>query len=166
MNIKNLISEITLQFPIDPIPAVLFSTESRFISQEDIPASIQLQLIGKAWCDIGLEAWAMMGVPIDLARDYLTPEAFAYYLPSLIVGGLSCNTYLLDIVEAIAPPEKKSTSTMIWWEMLAANVSPSQKRCIMQFLVFAEDSLGARSIETKNPAVEQARLFWSRNYVA
>jgi hypothetical protein len=52
--------------------------------------------------------WTMIGAPACLARAYLEPDAFRYYLPSLLVGVLRDIGYLDWALECLLPARQEA----------------------------------------------------------
>lgn len=161
MDTDKLRAEIISQFLTKPTPSTLINPEIESGFQDDIYTSIQHHFANRTWIEIDLHSWAMIGIPIDLVRDYMTPDAFAYYIPSLLVGSLSDDRYVTNILEAILPPERMSQRSTVWWETLVEKFNNLQKRCILSYLDFAESIFKNRLFENPSSTLKRARLFWS-----
>jgi hypothetical protein len=54
----------------------------------DIPEELAKRIAHRPWVDVTMLDWTMIGHPASI-RGYIDPNAFRYYLPSLLVGGLA-----------------------------------------------------------------------------
>jgi hypothetical protein len=95
---------------------------------------LQTRLGGRRWPDIKLSDWLMIGAAPCVARSYLEPLTYLYYLPSLLVGVFDNLDYLDWALEGILPFNKAHTPRGKWWVTFSAAVSASQRATLRSFL--------------------------------
>jgi hypothetical protein len=78
--------------------------------------------------------WTMTGAHASTARIYLDPNAFRYYLPSLLVGALQETGYLDWALESILPAGRKRHTTGKWWTDFWRGFSEQQREAICAYL--------------------------------
>ena len=88
-------------FPTRPIPSQLF-LDGLEIKNWDIPGELQNRLLSHEWTRVSIEDWASIG-PIASIKSYVTPMAFRYYLPSILLGSIENLTYWDLGLEALLP---------------------------------------------------------------
>jgi hypothetical protein len=121
-------------FPAEPLPEQFFWAESRESLEGDIPKELQKRIAHRRWTQIRIIDWAMVGTPPSIARTYLEPPTFLYYLPSLLVGVLDEANYFEFGIEAIIPHNKTHTPRGKWWFSFSACVSEDQRVALCAFL--------------------------------
>jgi len=57
----------------------------------DKPEELLKRPAHRCWVDVTMRDSTMIGVPARLARTYLDPDAFHYYLPSLLDRYRACS---------------------------------------------------------------------------
>jgi len=121
-------------FPPEPIPQSFFWSEGDEAFQPDIPMGLQTRLSGRRWPEVKLNDWLMVGAPPCIARRYLEPSVFVYYLPSLFVGVFDDLPHLDWVLEGIIPFNKTHTPRGKWWARFDACISESQRAALRSFL--------------------------------
>jgi hypothetical protein len=122
-------------FPIYPIPDDFFR-DNNLIST-DIPSELKNRLFSKKWSDVTLMDWRMTGAHIGSIITYMTPDAFRYYLPSLLIGSMHDPKYLDYSVQALLPFNNEHLPKGRWWNSFFNGFDKIKKAAIQQFLLFA-----------------------------
>lgn len=137
-------------FPVEPMPKRYWIDNIEPLG--DIPRELATRIVYRPWVDVRMLDWTMTGAPAKVARSYLDADAFRYYLPSLLVGGLDEPGYIDWPLECVLPASRKRRTTGTWWQAFWAGFSDQQKDAVRQYLI------GVRSM--LDPAVNSANLHF------
>lgn len=132
---NNVKAEIYNSFPATPIPSDLFGKYHR---NDDIENEIAARLGAHKWTEISERDWRMLGVSVPIVMRYMTPAAYIYYMPSLLIAALNNNSFDYA-VEALIPPNQRHEPRGIWWQQFMQTLSLVQRRAIKRFLAYAAD---------------------------
>jgi hypothetical protein len=138
---------IHASFPVDPLPNPFFGMDGGGQSIGDIPDELLNRIAQRPWVEITMRDWTMTGAYPCGSRRYLDPNAFRYYLPSLLVGGLQEAGYIDWALESILPAGRKRRPTGKWWKEFAEGFSEKQRVAICTYLtgirLLLWDSIGS-----------------------
>lgn len=119
-------------FRSTPIPAAAELLTVSPVGQSDIPDSIIAALGDKAWGDVDILDWRRIGAPISVARNYISPGAFLFYLPSLLISPAELNgADALFVIDALSPAGAKGVQKKAWWAAFFCLTS-AEERCVVQ----------------------------------
>jgi hypothetical protein len=103
----------------------------------------------------------MTGTSPALARRYLEPATFLYYVPSIILGVSREIDFIGFALEAIIPDNKEHVPRGKWWSEFSRIASPHQRTALSEFLVHVRLAFW----DTVGPAnqylLERAENVWS-----
>jgi hypothetical protein len=125
-------------FPTEPVPHEFFWAKRESPIERDIPKELRERLAGRRWPEITLTDWRMIGTPPAIARDYLRPSTFCYYLPSLLLSVLGEPDFLEWALEALIPLNKAHEPRGKWWGGFVGAVSESQRATLRSFLTIVD----------------------------
>jgi hypothetical protein len=140
MSHKQFLNLVHGSFPTEPVPQTFFWSECDDPIQPDIPGELQNRMAHRRWPEVKLMDWLMVGVAPCVARSYLEPSTFLYYLPSLLVGVFDDLGYTDFAIEGIVPFNKTHTPRGKWWSTFSACVSESQRVALRSFLTMIRSS--------------------------
>ena len=147
-------------FPAAPVPAQFFWTEGRDSLDCDIPQELRDRIAGRPWTEVTLMDWRMTGTSPVVARRYLEPATFMYYVPSIIVGASQQIECIKLALEGIVPDNKYHVPRGSWWSEFSGIASPSQRAALSAFLAY----IRLVSWDTIGPAnqylLEHAESVW------
>ncbi|MBV9978468.1 DUF6714 family protein [Bradyrhizobium sp.] len=104
--------------------------------------------------------WTMTGVRPDATRGYLDPNAFRYFLPSLLVSGLGQPEYIDWALEAILPPGRNRRTTGNWWKEFSEGFSVEQRETVCSFLKFTRAQLWDSLDLADQQRIRDAEFVW------
>jgi hypothetical protein len=152
---------IKAAFPAEPVPDQFFWTGGKDTLDRDIPEELRNRISGRPWTEVTLMDWRMTGVSPVIARRYLEPATFMYYVPSIIVGASQQIECIELALEAIIPVNKYHVPRGKWWSEFSGIASPLQRAALSAFLAHVR----LVSWDTIGPAnqylLEQAERAWS-----
>ena len=156
-----LIRLIRAGFPASPLPQRFLRARGELSPRSDTALELSRRLQGREWPEISINDWAMVGTPPCIARRYLEPEAFLYYVPSLLIGVYQCPEYLNFAVEGIIPDNQARRPRGEWWMEFSLNVSEAQKMAFAAFLMDIRP-LYPEAESAIRADVEVAEGLWSK----
>jgi len=121
-------------FPADPVPSDLFSKPSY---ADDFTDDIRKCCFGRRWVDVSIHDWSMTGMHLSTIISCMSPEAFIYYLPSILLGSIKDASYLDWGIEAVLPANQKHIPRGSWWYEFFGGTTSAQKKAICAFLRLA-----------------------------
>lgn len=154
---NSLKKQLLKEFPKIPIPKEILQSAWTF-SDDDISESVRIELHLKSWDEVLLNNW-LCTANISSLMYFLTPQAFHYYLPSLLTGVIDDLGYFDWGVNALLPYDKNHVRKSTWWTEYESLFSTSQRQVIMSFLGYVEKESGEMN-ESKYLA-QTAILFWT-----
>lgn len=128
-------------FPVEDVPQVLFS--GRY-ERNDITDDITSNFSGKKWTDVVLNDWIYCA-DVEVIAYYMAPEAFKYYVPSLLVSVTDTQDYLDWGVRGLLPHNKDRRPRNGDWESFRCLFSRAQECCVRKFLEEARRNPNASS---------------------
>jgi hypothetical protein len=106
--------------------------------------------------------WTMTGVQACITRAYIDPNAFRYYLPSLLLGGLSDFGYIDWPLECLLPAGRKRRTSEQWWRDFSAGFSKEQKDTVRTYLLGVQSMLRDSSHLSELHFIDEAQVIWGR----
>jgi hypothetical protein len=120
-------------FPIEPIPRQFFGSDPEWPAIGDIADDLQTRVRGRPWSSISMNDWRMIGSPWSFRR-YLEPSVYLYYVPSLVLEGISAPGVDQFALEAIVPHNKTWVPRGAWWQAFAEAVTEEQRTALSTIL--------------------------------
>ena len=125
-------------FPEHPIPQAFFASSEGL--EHDIPQELASRVVGRSWADVSMLDWRLTGAHPSACRRYVVPQAFAYYVPSFLVGAMSEPDFLDWALEAVIPDNQLHTPRGEWWFSFADAFSDQQRAALKAFLTIQRGS--------------------------
>jgi hypothetical protein len=148
-------------FPLEPLPTEFFWSERKDRLDLDIPQELGSRISGRSWTNVTLQDWRMIGVSPAVARHYLEPATFMYYVPSIIIGALQQIDCIEFALEAIVPGNRNREPRGKWWSQFSASASPRQRATLAAFTGHARlthwDTIGP----SNQSLLEHAENIWT-----
>ena len=148
-------------FPAEPRPIKFFLETNEDWSDLDIPQELERRIAGRLWTQVTLMDWRMTGTAPVVARRYLVPATFLYYVPSIIVGTYRELEFIEFALEGIIPDNKYHVPRGNWWFEFAEAVSPPQKVALSVFLSYIREAFWDRIGPANQSLLEHAEKIWS-----
>lgn len=121
---------IIKEFPDSPIPDELVR---QGVDGGDIEEGILNHLSSKKWTAINITDWSQME-DVEVVAYYLTPKAFHYYVPSVLIGSLEDRNYLDWGVRAVLPHNQQRKPKGEWWNEFYHLFNGEQRGVVREFL--------------------------------
>jgi hypothetical protein len=148
---------IRAAFPEHPVPDVFFSSVERW--QNDLQKELSSRIEGRIWTSLSLLDWRMIGATPAAYREYLAPQAFAYYAPSFLIGASSESEFLYLALEAILPSNQDHKPRGDWWFSFSAAFTSAQRAAVQAFLAAQRDT--GRSLDmVDEELISSAERVW------
>jgi hypothetical protein len=158
---ESLSDLIGTAFPVEPLPTQFFSTEGKESLDCDIPQELRNRISGRPWTEVTLMAWTMTGSSPVVARRYLEPATFMYYVPSIVVGVLQEMDFIELALEGIIPDNKNHVPRGNWWFEFSGNASPRQRAALATFLLHIRFKFWDTIGPVNQYFLEHAENIWS-----
>jgi hypothetical protein len=158
---EQLLSQIGLAFPTEPLPAHFFWDDAKDLLDQDIPQELQNRICGRLWTEVTLMDWRMTGTSPVIARRYLEPATFMYYVPSIITGSIRQIEFIEFALEGIIPDNKNHVPRGKWWSQFLGIASPHQRAALSAFLAQARSSSWHTIGLANQHLLECAESIWS-----
>jgi len=155
-----LLDRLTVSFPPCPLPERFFWTKYGTPPHGDIPDELLRVLLGRKWTDITIHDWAMVGTLPVIARRYLEPSTFIYYLPSLLAGASSGPQGLDFATASLIPDNHQHLPRGEWWTEFARSISSEQRATLLEFI--AHWRMSSETDEVNRVHLEIAEHLWAR----
>ena len=104
-----LLDLIETAFPVQPQPTAFFSADGIEALNHDVPQELSRRIAGRPWTEVTLMDWRMIGTSPVIARRYLEPASFMYYVPSIIFGTSQQIEFIDFALEGIIPHNKHNS---------------------------------------------------------
>jgi hypothetical protein len=104
--------------------------------------------------------WTMTGAHASTARSYFDADAFRYYLPSLLVGGLNDLGYIDWPLECVLPAGRKRRTTGKWWQAFWAGFTDEQKDAVRRYLIGVRPMLDGSVHPSELHFIDEAQVIW------
>lgn len=127
MDIRSRVSSV---FPEQPIPDEFFSEES---GRGDIQTELSTRFQSRSWAAIELADWTH-SADVETIVHFLTPRAFFYYLPSILIASLEGPDYLDWGVRALLPHNQRRQPRGEWWSEFFSLFSEAQRQLVRDYL--------------------------------
>jgi hypothetical protein len=158
MTTSELSERIQTAFPVEPMPQKYWIEGIEPIG--DIPQELANRIAYRPWVDVTMLNWTMTGAHAATARNYFDADAFRYYLPSLLVGGLT-DLRLIDWpLECLLPAGRKRRTTGKWWQAFLAGFSVEQKDAVRRYLIGVRRLLDGPVHLSELHLIEEAQVIW------
>ena len=131
---EKLLVLVKTAFPTEPLPTRFFSTESEGRLDLDIPQELKNRIAGRPWTQVTLMDWRMTGTSPVVARRYIEPATFMYYVPSIVVGAVQQIEFIELALEGITPDNKNHVPRGKWWSEFSATASSARRVALSAFL--------------------------------
>lgn len=150
---------VTTAFPTEPLPGTFWI--DRVAAAGDISGELANRFAQRRWTEVALGDWLMTGRP-STARRYLHPDAFRYYLPSLLVGVLQDVRYLDWALEALLPAGRRHRTDRPGWKEFWGGCSETQRDAIRSYLRQVRAMLGATAAPVERHLLDELEMIWGR----
>lgn len=121
-------------FPTTPLPSEVPVTSDSGLTE--IPGEISRRFSNKQWPDVHIDAW-INTASVQVIIRCVTPVAFHYYLPALLIGVLYEPDYLDWGLIALLPWNKDRVPKGQWWFEYSNQFSDEQRAVIKLFISYA-----------------------------
>jgi hypothetical protein len=158
INSQPLSKLVHAAFPIEPMPRKYWLDGIELLS--DIPQELANRVAHRAWVDVTMLDWTMTGAHAGTARSYFDADAFRYYLPSLLVGGLNDLGYIDWPLECLLPVGRKRRTTGKWWQAFWTGFSVEQKDAVRRYLIGVRQMLDGSIHLSELHFIEEAQVIW------
>jgi hypothetical protein len=158
---EKLLDLIGTAFPVEPQPISFFWAAGEHALDRDIPQELKNRIAGRRWNEITLMDWRMIGTSPVVARSYLEPAIFIYYVPSIIVGTSHQIEFMDFALEAIIPDNKHHVPRGKWWSEFAGIASPGQRLALSAFLSHVRLMFWDRIGPANQSLLEHAENIWN-----
>jgi hypothetical protein len=156
--VNELSERVQVAFPVEPMPRRYWIDAIEPL--DDIPKELANRIAYRPWIDVTMLAWTMTGAHAATARNYFEPDAFRYYLPSLLVGGLNDFRYIDWPLECLLPAGRKRRTTGEWWQAFFAGFSVEQKDAIGHYLIGVQGMLDGSVHLGESHLIDEAQVIW------
>jgi hypothetical protein len=162
---EKLLNLIGTAFPVEPRPTNFFWAEGKHSLDYDLPQELRNRIAGRPWKEVTLLDWRMTGTSPVVARSYLEPATFMYYVPSIVVGSSQQIEFIDFALEGIIPHNEHHLPRGKWWSEFAAIASPRQRLALSAFLSHVRHVFWDRIGPANRSLLEHAENIWSGNDV-
>jgi hypothetical protein len=146
-------------FPVQPLPG-FFWVDGGEQPVGDIPEELLKRIVHRPWVDITMRDWTMTGAHASIARAYLDPTAFRYYLPSLLIGALREIGYFDWALECLLPAGRKRRPIGKWWADFWIGFSEQQREAVCAYLKGVRSMLGDSVDPVNQQLLDEAEAIW------
>ncbi|WP_407149154.1 DUF6714 family protein [Bradyrhizobium sp. ORS 86] len=161
MTVDELSERIHIAFPVKPVPKRFWIGDSQPLVG-DIPEELAKRIAHRPWVDVTMLDWTMTSAQASTARAYIDPNAFRYYLPSLLVGGLSDFGYIDWPLECLLPAGRKRRTTGNWWQDFWTGFTEQQMDAVQAYLIGVRSMLRESVHLSELHFIDEAHLIWGR----
>lgn len=155
MDNSGIVADINSVFLGVPIPTILFLDEN--MSQDDIPGELRARFLGKPWKEVSLDDWRNVA-SVKVIMNFMTANAFHYYVPSLLVGVLD-NLDFVDLgLDALVPNNARRVQKGKWWFDYLSLFSMEQRAVVLGYLGYIDEN--ALDYVLDENVLEVARQIW------
>jgi hypothetical protein len=152
---------ITAAFPVEPRPTRFFSAEGMKFIELDIPQELRTRIAGRPWTEVTLMDWRMTGTSPVVARSYLEPATFMYYVPSILSGTIQQPEFIDYALEGIIPNNRTHVPRGTWWLELSKEASPNQRAALVAFLAYVRFAFWDKIGSANRNLLEHGETIWS-----
>lgn len=122
-------------FPVQPVVKGEFRSYDHF---SDVHEDIEQRIFSRPWTKLSIEDWTCTG-DVETIAALVTPDTFAYYLPSILQHSLRNTEYLDWGVRAIVPHNRDRIPKGDWWDGFLKRFDERRRRLIAEFLSACRD---------------------------
>jgi len=126
-----LLNKMELIFPISPLPKRLLLDE---YDNSEFSEGICNAFLSKQWVSVTVDDWVNIAC-IEVVSSYMSPRAFHYYLPSLLLGVLEEGSYIDWGLKAVLPQNQSREPRSDWWKDYVACFNLKQRRFIQEYIL-------------------------------
>jgi hypothetical protein len=159
MTTKELSGRIQAAFPVEPMPRRYWIDGIEPLG--DIPQELANRIAYRPWVDVTMLDWTMTGAHASTARSYLDADAFRYYLPSLLVGGLNDFGHIDWPLECLLPAGRKRRTAGKWWQEFWTGFSEEQKDTVQAYLIGVRSMLRESIHLSELHFIDEAQVIWA-----
>jgi hypothetical protein len=157
---KKLLDLIETAFPLQPRPIAFFSAEGIDALNHDIPQELGKRIAGRPWTEVTLMDWRMIGVSPVIARHYVAPASFMYYVPSILMAAFWQIDFIDFALEGIIPHNKYHSPRGKWWSEFSSSASAHQRLALSAFLSHVRLMFWDRIGPANQDLLEHAENIW------
>ena len=158
MTTNELCELIQAAFPVEPMPRRYWIDGIEPLG--DIPQELANRIAYRPWVDVTMLDWTMTGAHAATATSYFDADAFRYYLPSLLVGGLNDLGYIDWPLECVLPAGRKRRTNGQWWQRFWAGFSDQQKGAVGRYLIGVRSMLNEPIHLSELHLIDEAQVIW------
>jgi hypothetical protein len=155
---KELSELVHAAFLAGPMPRRYWLDDAELLS--DIPQELANRIAYRRWVDVTMLDWTMTGARAGIARSYFDANAFRYYLPSLLIGGLNDFRYIDWPLECLLPAGQKRRTTGKWWQAFWTGFSVEQKDAVRRYLIGVRQILDGSIHLSELQLTDEAQVIW------
>src|SRR5205814_6820381 len=137
-------------FPLAPVPERVFGKGVSL--RQDIPYELANRVQGREWSTVTLDDWRMVG-SIDAIRACLSPDAFRYYLPSLLAASIQDRDFVDMGLEALLPSNRARVPYGDWWAAYVGGLTTANLMAIRAYLDYVSSFIVEGTAESAMLAV-------------
>ena len=142
------------EFNIYPLPEQILIEVDQY---DEFSNGLLIALHNRPWNAVKLFEWRNIA-QVSVVKKFVTPNAFQYFVPSLLLGSIREPEFLNYGLEAILPNNQKRIEKGDWWFDFRARFSNGQVRVVQEFL-FA--SMYVCSVGSEEAAmIDTALTIW------
>lgn len=145
-------------FPAQPVPSTCWLDGVELL--RDIPQELASRIAHRPWTDVTMLDWTMTGAHASTARNYFDADAFRYYLPSLLVGGLNDLRFIDWPLECLVPAGRKRRTTGEWWQAFMTGFSAEQQDLVRRYLRGVRGMLNGSVHLSELHLIDEAQAIW------
>jgi hypothetical protein len=152
--------EVTIRtaFPDQPVPKEFFRDSAR--RDEEFQLELANRVQNRPWTAVTLTDWRMVGSTPATWREYMLPETFAYYMPSILIGVLAEPPFFDFALEAMLPFNRWHQPRGEWWFSFARAFTDRQRGAMKDFLAHLRASNPPLDLRNEE-LVEAAETVWA-----
>lgn len=125
----------------------------------DIVQTVIARFLGRAWREVKMDDW-LNTADVETVASVMKPQAFHYYLPSILIGSLQNTEYIDWGVRALLPHNQRRETGRKWWEEFRGLVDSTQREAIVEFLNTVSEYVGPQDMRLRSE-VEGALAVWT-----
>jgi hypothetical protein len=157
---EQILRQIAASFPATPVPVERDWFSGEHAADYEFVPALRLHILGRPWPVVALDDWRMVGSP-GVVRSYLTPEAYLYYLPSLLIGALSEPGFADCALEAILPFNHLRVRRGKWWAKFESAVTTGQRTALLAYAAYLRDTFPVSAESHERVLLHDAVALWS-----
>jgi hypothetical protein len=152
----NLVNRFKSVYPTHPIPKRILTDER---DNSEFSKEIRKRFTSKPWTSVTLDDW-INTASIEVIASYMPPEAFQYYLPSIICSSLDNKDYIDWGLRAILPPNQRREAKGDWWIKYVSCFNSEKKKVLQEYIRYILERSSDES-EEKHLATIALEKIWT-----